>query len=126
MGQGTGLANVVTHMRESFEDRGRLRCVHFLSRIRLADGGIARAVLDICGGLAERGHDVAILTADEAADVPAPWTLSHSYSPRLVTIPMPRLFGRVAVEAVKCLAGADVLHLHGPWDVPSLPLAAPR
>lgn len=49
-----------------------VRIVHYLKWARLKDGGVVRAVLDLCAGLAHRGHDVTLLTCDDR-DAPNQW-----------------------------------------------------
>ena len=49
-----------------------MKIVHYKGSLELEKGGDVRAVLDMCGELAERGHDVPLLTCDPA-DAPADW-----------------------------------------------------
>jgi glycosyltransferase involved in cell wall biosynthesis len=100
----------------------QFRCVHYLRHVRLEEGGVARAVLDICSLLARRGHHVTLLTAD-ARDVPAAWQAGDKNLPRAVIIPAPRFAGPAPVEAESALRNAHVLHLHAPWEISNLPLA---
>jgi glycosyltransferase involved in cell wall biosynthesis len=104
-----------------------MRIVHYLSRMRFEEGGVVRAVLDLCGALAVRGHDVRLLTFD-AADVPVPWHDGGRGLPRVTILPgggaraaiVPG--GRLAAAAA--LGAADVAHLHVPWDPVCVRLAA--
>jgi glycosyltransferase involved in cell wall biosynthesis len=100
----------------------RLRCVHFLGRIRLHEGGVARALLDICSCLAVRGHHVTLLTAD-ATDVPPAWQKGDKSLPQAVTIPVPRLIGALPIEVESTIRRAHILHLHTPWGFSNLSLA---
>lgn len=104
-----------------------MRIVHYLDRIRLADGGVVRAVLDICTLLAQHGHEV-VLVACDAPDVPAEWSASPDGSPMVEIIPEKTRFGgffnRAALRQIKSIiAGADVLHLHTVWDRGNLQFA---
>lgn len=107
------------------EPHRRLRCVHYIERMRLEDGGVVRFVLDICGGLTSRGHEVVLLTAD-AADVPLAWKQGGPGVPQIITGSVRhRLLTREFLRrAEKILSSADVLHLHGPWDLGNYQLAA--
>jgi len=96
--------------------------VHFLRRLHLKEGGVARAVLDICSLLATRGHDVTLLTV-EGMDVPADWESGAKNLPRVVTIPAPSFFRGVSPEVDRVLHEASVLHMHTPWDLSNLWLA---
>ncbi len=92
-----------------------MRIVHYLARMRLTDGGVVRAVLDLCGALAERGHDVTVATFD-GRDAPREWT-GEPGRPRVLVL------NRGAAEAHSAIAGADAVHLHVPWDPVCLRLA---
>lgn len=100
----------------------RLRCVHYLRGIRLEEGGVVRAVLDICSGLAALGHAVTLVTSD-STDVPAEWKSEAPGSPRAMTVPVPPMRGAVSGELESTIANADVLHLHTPWEPANLSLA---
>ncbi len=97
-----------------------MKIVHYKGTLRLEKGGDVRAVLDMCGQLAERGHDVSLLTYDPA-DAPREWHDAEPGRPRVVTVErlwgrLPRL-GRAGLErARECIRDADVVHLHVPWD----------
>jgi glycosyltransferase involved in cell wall biosynthesis len=104
-----------------------MRVVHYLNRVRIADGGIARAVLDLCTLLAGAGHDVSLITFGPD-DVPAAWNEPAPGVPRVVLISAPtmpaRLYRSQAVRQLgELLRGADVLHLHGAWEPSNLQLA---
>jgi glycosyltransferase involved in cell wall biosynthesis len=95
-----------------------MRITHFLDRLTFETGGPARAVIDLCGALARRGHDVTLLTFDDR-DVPEAWKRSGA-SPRAVRIPEPGSFGLLTPEgkaiADQAIRGADALHIHGVWE----------
>jgi len=96
-----------------------IRCLHYLSAVRLAEGGVVRAVLDLCGALAAAGHEVILLTGDNS-DVPAAWQVSQRGVPSVVHLPqrgLARRFARSDIPSLRRLVAAnDVLHLHTPWD----------
>ena len=86
---------------------------------------MVRAVLDVCGELAARGHKVVFLTAD-AADAPPVWKQGGPDLPQVVTVRTRRrrLRGDSMHRVDALLASTDVLHVHGPWDLGNLQLAA--
>jgi glycosyltransferase involved in cell wall biosynthesis len=105
-------------------ERKTLRIVHYLPAIRLAEGGVARAVLDWCTVLAARGHRVTLITADPS-DVPA-W--SGSNEPTLLKLNSPPAFlellpGESLQQISDALNDADVVHLHAPWIPSNIQLA---
>ncbi|MCH7847503.1 MAG: glycosyltransferase [Planctomycetes bacterium] len=88
--------------------------------MKLEDGGVVRAVLDLCGALAARGHDVTLLACD-SSDVPLTWHSGGDGLPRVHTVqgrsgPLPRLTQPATLDAQRIIQQADVLHLHVPWD----------
>lgn len=103
-----------------------MKIVHYLSRMRLEDGGVTRAVLDLCGALVRRGHEVTLLTF-EPRDVPKSWTAGEPGCPSVLTVPapagpLPRLGGPALARVRAGLEDADVLHLHVVWDTVCLQL----
>ncbi len=92
---------------------------HFLSRIRLEDGGVVRAVLDMCEALPRAGVDVVLLTCDDT-DVPDAWKRGEAGCPKCVRVDAPALpaglFSKAQVAKIgEALEGASVLHLHAMW-----------
>lgn len=93
-----------------------MRIVHYIARLRLAEGGVVRALIDLAGAQADAGHEVALLTRDPA-DAPEAW---RTAGPSVEIIPNPRAArGRIA----RRLTDADILHLHTPWELANLSLA---
>jgi glycosyltransferase involved in cell wall biosynthesis len=96
--------------------------------IQLEKGGVVRALLDLCPVLAAAGHEVTLLTGDDA-DAPEPWRRGEADCPRVVRIPRPSLgglfLGSAAMRVVRShLQDADILHLHGMWDPCHVQIAA--
>jgi glycosyltransferase involved in cell wall biosynthesis len=106
-----------------------LRITHFLPTVRLADGGVARTVLDWCKVFAERGHSVCLMCHDPA-DVPVEWMGDPSPGlPRGVVIPRENS-GLLPLQKLKInplerdvLAPTDILHLHAVWELENVRLA---
>lgn len=106
-------------------------CLHFLDLARLEQGGVVKAVLDLCGLLAEHGHDITLATCD-AADVPQAWRAGGEGAPRVATIESSgwsRRLGSVVLSrrGLKQFEGlaatASVVHLHTPWLLANYQLA---
>ena len=107
-------------------DAPAMKIVHYVAGMRLAAGGVVRAVLDMCGGVAARGHEVTLLTLDPG-DVPQSWRAGETGVPRVAKIehggPLPRLNRSGLAQAQRQIKAADALHLHGIWDPICLQLA---
>ncbi len=98
-----------------------MRIVHYLASVRLAEGGVTRAVLDMCSVLAARGHEVALLSVYDD-DVPQAWKAQSPApnTPRSVRLPAPSgRFQRLTADAIemaeRTLEGADAAHIHAMW-----------
>jgi len=113
-----------------------VRIVHFIKWLRLRDGGTVRAVLDMCAGLASRGHEVTALSADDSG-VPESWKAGAALMlPRNLCLrladPLFERRGRTMDQATRdtltqylpkdsmrlarqLLKKTDVLHVHGAW-----------
>ncbi len=81
----------------------------------------------LCSNLAERGHQVTLLTGDPQ-DVPDEWLRGDRGCPHAVPIQLPRwpLIGlpRSTVEVIlPLIESADLLHLHTLWDTVNLSMA---
>lgn len=101
-----------------------MKLVHYLPRIRLAEGGVVRAVLDMAALLAMRGHAVTVATHD-AADAPPEW---RSGGPRIALIPTPKYPGGLMSDRQlralhPLIQESDVVHLHTPWERTNLQIA---
>ncbi len=99
-----------------------MKILHVLSRLRLEDGGVVRAVIDLAGASADAGHRVAVASWD-APDAPDTWSRGANAAPgapRLVAFDPPTRTGSLSVDAAEHLrndiAEAEVVHLHTPWD----------
>jgi len=104
-----------------------MRICHYLRGVRVAEGGVTRAVLDLTALLARRGHRVTLATADPH-DVPDSWRSGAEGEPRLVEVSPPGLArsllpGTPFPELEPLIAEADVLHLHTPWEVSNIAAA---
>lgn len=104
------------------------RVVHYLPHFRLEQGGVVRAVLDLCDGLARTGQDVTILTEDHA-DCPPAWKAGVPGTPRIVMVRHERGANPVLrpwsmTVARKVITSADVMHIHGVWTPANLQMAS--
>ena len=96
-----------------------MKIVHLLWSMDLKDGGVVRAILDLCPMLSRNGHEVVLLTSRDA-DVPGDWKGAGAPGrPRCVLLPprgIGRTYGRRALAIIReQVRDADVLHLHGMW-----------
>lgn len=96
-----------------------MRILHYLKAIRLKDGGVVRAVLDMCTYQAKAGHEVTLATCD-SSDVPEFWKSGSPGHPSVARLPEPgnsiwpnRAFRDAAGALVEKV---DVIHLHVLWD----------
>lgn len=97
-----------------------MRILHFIPSLHSSVGGPARAVIDLCGALALRGHEVTLLTSD-AGQAPPAWQTSGEGMPRLSLLPRPRLpactYVGAALQIFRSMTGRhDVVHVHGVWE----------
>jgi glycosyltransferase involved in cell wall biosynthesis len=104
------------------------RIIHYLPHFRLEQGGVVRAVLDLCDSLAREGADVTILTEDHT-DCPPTWKSGEPGTPRIVMVRHSRGANPVLrpwsmTIARKAITAADVLHLHGVWTPANLQMAS--
>jgi glycosyltransferase involved in cell wall biosynthesis len=103
-----------------------MRILHYLQAIRLEDGGVVRAVLDMCTYQARAGHEVVLATCD-GKDVPAAWR-GGAGMPRVALLgkpprsPWPANGFQSKVDPL--VRGAEVVHLHVVWDPLQLAFAA--
>lgn len=101
-----------------------MKLLHYLTRFNLADGGVVRAVLDMCALLASRGHEVELLTCDDT-DIPAEWKAASpdnpgTGTPRVRVVAPPALpaalYKKSQLEDIRpSIQRADVVHLHACW-----------
>lgn len=96
-----------------------MKIVQYMLGFRNADGGVVRAVIDLCNALAQRGHQVIALTTD-ASDAPRNWD-GKANRPELRMLAVSRLAPMLASRAALSLArdafgDAHIIHLHVPWD----------
>lgn len=95
-----------------------MNVVFYHPRLRLADGGVVRAIIDWCTILASRGHRVVVITCD-TDDLPPAWTSGEPLNPTVRLIARPGRFGVLPKGAVaqirQTIADADVVHLHEIW-----------
>jgi glycosyltransferase involved in cell wall biosynthesis len=104
----------------------KLRIIHYAPGMSLALGGVVRAVLDWCGILAGRGHEVILATHNEG-ELPSDWDGSPG-KPKVVWLAPPnRPNGFVPAESVKqweeLLTSGTVAHLHVPWTASNMQMS---
>ena len=103
-----------------------MRIVHYLMNVRLRDGGVARAVLDLCSMLAAAGEEVTLLCAEDD-DAPEAWRAGGPGFPTAVRIGASGAGGLLPASARRaaaaCIARADIVHLHGMWELSNYQIA---
>lgn len=97
-----------------------MRILHFIPSLHPGVGGPARAVIDLCGALALRGHEVTVLTSD-AGQAPQSWRTPGEKTPQLAIMPRARLPACTHVGAAlqmfrSMVMQHDVVHVHGVWE----------
>ncbi len=103
-----------------------MRIFHYHQRMKLEDGGVVRAVMDLCGALAEAGHEITLMTP-YVNDLPDTWIRGHNGCPRVVPLGKLRqplnLLDRMTLQIIEeQLAQAQVLHLHEMWTTSNIQL----
>lgn len=95
-----------------------MRILHLLAMLRMEYGGPVRAVLDLCGALADRKHEVTLATWD-THDAPPEWATAPA-APKLEKINSPGrtgLFSREDRDRMASLIHShDLVHVHGVWN----------
>lgn len=98
-----------------------MKILHYKPTIRLEEGGVVRAVLDLCTEMAKAGHAVTLATGD-ATDVPEAWKAGEPGCPELVQTPLSG--NPTRTESVRrAVADADIVHLHAVWQPDNLRFA---
>jgi len=105
-----------------------MQILHYQPSMKLSQGGVTRAVIDMAQLLAERGHGVTVLTGSDA-EIPAEWRNGTDDRPRVVEMPRHGVAGlrfarRQRPELAALFDQADVVHLHGMWIASGVQLAA--
>lgn len=101
-----------------------MRITHYLHHVWLSDGGVCRAVLDLCTWQARAGADVTLATFD-AKDTP--WKAGAPATPRVITLPphgrLRGVIGSLVTGPFEpILRQTDALHLHDIWDPVQIPM----
>lgn len=101
-----------------------MKILHYKSTIRLEEGGVVRAVLDLCAEFARAGHEVTLGTFDPR-DVPGAWMRGEPGSPRVLRVSSKRrpVGWRGTGPLAEAVAATDVLHLHSVWQPTNLQIA---
>jgi glycosyltransferase involved in cell wall biosynthesis len=100
--------------------------LQYIQSIDFRLGGPPRAVVELTGVLAGRGHEVILATTNDR-DVPEDWR--HPPGPELICVPpVAGAFKRLTQAGVQSLrdaiAQSAVVHLHGVWEPANQQVAA--
>jgi glycosyltransferase involved in cell wall biosynthesis len=103
-----------------------MHILHYLRAIQLKDGGVVRAVLDMCTYQARAGHQVTLATCDPT-DAPIEWMRDGAGLPRVAPVgpaPGTPIFQRSFERRLEpFVQEADAIHLHVIWDPTQLAVA---
>ena len=102
-----------------------MRIIQALRTIRLSHGGPPLSLIDMCQSFYERGHSVSVLSPFPD-DVPSGWLVGEGPSVVQVGVRSSKwglLTREGLLRAREAIRGADILHLHMPWDPLNLQLA---
>lgn len=104
-----------------------MRTLHFLNKIRTEDGGVVRAVLDLCGGLAAAGVDVTLVVSD-ATDAPQSWKDGAPGTPKIELVDPPtgalKKLPKSSLHRIEeLIRDMDIVHLHAVWNPANLQIA---
>lgn len=96
-----------------------MKIVHSIKNLNFSSGGPVRAIIDLSTKLAERGHEVRIVTYEDT-NAPEEWKSNPSHNPCTVPLGKEHALGlrfsteqkRIARETIEW---ADVVHAHGIW-----------
>lgn len=96
-----------------------MRVLHFKTTMRAEEGGVVKAVLDLCGEAAKAGIDVVLATVDPSG-VPESWGRGHADTPSVRKLPgsvsRSGRLDKAQLTAVRELVrGCDAVHLHSMW-----------
>ncbi|MDP7005935.1 MAG: glycosyltransferase [Phycisphaerales bacterium] len=99
-----------------------MKILHYCARLRLIDGGVVRAVLDLTSSLSQCGKTVTLMVT-EGDDFPG--EDSGVQTMRTGDFDRPPIrFSTARLASLKqYIADADVLHLHTPWEPANIQLA---
>jgi len=113
--------------RKALEERNALKILHYMKTLRVEDGGVVRAVLNLCRLQAEAGADVTLITYD-SKDAPQAWLDGAPGAPRVVTVAPPNKRQRLGPQAIETcrreIDAADCVHLHAIWSPSNAQIAA--
>ena len=103
-----------------------LKVAHLCPPIRLEEGGVVRAVLDLAGEMSKHGHDIT-LAAWDTTDAPKDWNNGNPHTPRILQIDPPSRLGKLTPRSTQLLTrlfkACDAVHFHTPWAPSNIPAA---
>lgn len=96
-----------------------LRCLHYLPHVRLEDGGVVRAVIDIIQNTSNAGIFTTLITHN-SKDCPASWLNSDAEFVNVHQLPETKFGALHSPSSIRntitdLIRQQDVVHLHTPW-----------
>ncbi|MCB9846854.1 MAG: glycosyltransferase [Phycisphaeraceae bacterium] len=103
-----------------------MKILHYMKSLRVEDGGVVRAVLNLSRLQAEAGAGVTLVTYN-AKDAPPGWRGGEPGLPRVVEIPPPGRLQKLGHDALATcereISACDCVHLHAIWSPSNAQLA---
>lgn len=105
-----------------------MNVLHFNRTMRAEDGGVVKAVLDLCATTAGEDADITVATVDPGA-VPGSWIAGDTPHLRVERLPsggksLGRLDSAQADRLRTLIRDADVVHLHSMWGMANIQAAS--
>ncbi len=97
-----------------------MKIVHAISNMNFSSGGPVRAIIDLSAKLAQRGHEVKIITFDDI-NAPDEWRSNPANNPSTIALGAMRfrgfaMSGEQKRNAADAIRWSDVVHAHGIWS----------
>ena len=99
-----------------------MQILHYCACLRLIDGGIPRAILELTSGLSTAGKSVKVFVT-EGNDFPPPEVGVQAMQTGPFDYSQNRFSDQRLALLKQHIADADVLHLHSPWEPANIQLA---
>tara|TARA_B100000959_G_C14951879_1_gene612210 strand:+ start:413 stop:1552 length:1140 start_codon:yes stop_codon:yes gene_type:complete len=99
-----------------------MQILHYCARLRLTDGGVVRAILDLTSALSESSKKVTLMVT-EGNDYPSPDSGIQIMRTGDFDRPPIRFSPKRLALLKQHIADTDVLHLHIPWEPANIQLA---
>ena len=117
----------ISERRHILQECSAVKVLHYMKRIRAEDGGVVRAVLNLCRLQAEAGAEVTLMTFD-SKDAPSDWIEGAAGKPRVIVVDPPNRLQRLSRRSLEVckeeFGRVDCVHLHAVWSPSNAQLAS--